>query len=197
MGLAEDGMALTRQKSTKAPGERVADFVQSHTSTVRSLDDELKAIDRERKVLPLGPLVGPLNNAVKRLDGKLARLEQVWRDVPTSFAAASFLLGNDGPRTFLVLDLDSAELRSAGGFIGSFGYLHITHGKVDRIEFRDVYTFPEPNPSPGDPRYVEPPGPVARHLYPQSLGFRDATWWPDLLESRDVVYEEVHLVVNK
>ncbi len=71
--------------------------MQSHASTVRSLDDELKAIDRERSALPAGPLVGALTNAVNRLDGKLARLEQARRDVPTSFAAASFLLGRRSP----------------------------------------------------------------------------------------------------
>ncbi len=179
MALAASASAMTRQKSSKAPGERLADFVQTQAPTVRSLDSEIAAVTRERHAVPSRRLLPEMKNAVNRLDEKLNRLEQGWKDVPTWFAAAQFLLGVDAPRTFLVLDLDSAELRSAGGFIGSFGYLHITRGKVDRIEFRDVYTLAEPRPPPGDLRYVEPPGPLARHLSPSSLGFRDATWWPD------------------
>jgi len=179
MTLAADASAMTRQKSSKTPGERLADFVQAQAPTVRSLDGEIAVVARERSAVRSDRLVPPLRSAVNRLDSKLNRLEGGWKDVPTWFAATQFLLGIDAPRTFLVLDLDSAELRSAGGFIGSFGYLHISHGKVEKIEFRDVYALADPHPSPGDARYVEPPAPVARHLSRYSLGFRDATWWPD------------------
>jgi len=179
VAFAQDGVALTGQKSTRSLGERLADFVQAHDASFRRLDSEFGAVQNARAGIPSKHLVGPLASAVAHLDGKLGKLAQQWNHVATAMASARFLLGIDHPRTFLIIDLDSAELRSAGGFIGSFGFLHVDHGKLGTLEFRDVYTLHEPQFKPGDPGYVEPPKPIAEHLIGGSLTFRDAGWWPD------------------
>ena len=41
------------------------------------------------------------------------------------------MLGADGPRTYLLVSLNSAELRSAGGIVGAFAVLHAEDGAVD------------------------------------------------------------------
>ncbi len=186
-GLGLQALRLTRQKTSKTAAEEAADFVQANVFTVEALDRELTAISQEREGIPGQGLAQPLTQALKRLDEKLAHLREVWREVPSAIGAAQFLLGVDQPRTFLVIDLDSAELRSAGGFIGSFGYLHIAHGKIERIQFRDVYSLHEPGRKPGDLGYIAPPLPLARHLNPNGLGLRDATWWPDFPTSASQV----------
>jgi hypothetical protein len=177
--VAQDGIALASQKSNRAVGERLADFVQVQGAAFKELDAELAAVKRDRAAIPSKHLVRPLRDAAAQLDGKLTRLDQNWQRLTSTLAAARFLLGIDHPRTFLVIDLDSAELRSAGGFIGSFGFLHIDHGKLGKLEFRDVYTLQEPLLKPADPGYVEPPQPIAEHLVAGTLTFRDAAWWPD------------------
>jgi len=179
LAVAQDGIALTSQKSDRAVGERLADFIQRHTTAFKQLDAELAAVNRDRAVIRSTHLVRPLLDAVSRLDGKLTKLDQDWRQLTSTVAAARFLLGIDHPRTFLVIDLDSAELRSAGGFIGSFGFLRVDHGKLGTLEFRDVYSLREPLLTPADPGYVEPPQPIAQHLVAGTLTFRDAGWWPD------------------
>lgn len=179
VAVAQDGVALTGQKSKRSLGERLADYVQAHGAAFTRLDSEFAAVKNARAAIPSKHLVGPLASAVGHLDGKLDKLGQQWGHVTTAMASARFLLGIDHPRTFLVIDLDSAEIRSAGGFIGSFGFLHVDHGKLGTLEFRDVYTLHEPNLKPSDPGYVEPPKPIAEHLIGGSLTFRDAGWWPD------------------
>jgi len=179
VAVAQDGVALTGQKSKRSLGERLADYVRAHEASFKRLDSEFAAVQNARADIPSKHLVGPLASAVGHLDGKLDKLGQQWGHVTTTMAAARFRLGVDHPRTFLVIDLDSAELRSAGGFIGSFAFLHVDHGKLGTLEFRDVYTLHEPQLKPGDPGYIQPPQPIAEHLFGGSLTFRDAGWWPD------------------
>ena len=179
VAVAQFGVALTSQKSDRPAGERLADFVRVHGAAFKQLDAELSAVKRDRAAIPSTHLVGLLASAIGQLDGKLTKLDHDWQQATTSLAAARFLLGIDRPRTFLVIDLDSAELRSAGGFIGTFGFLHVDQGKLGKLEFRDVYTLPEPLLKAADPGYVEPPRPIAEHLVSGTLTFRDAAWWPD------------------
>jgi hypothetical protein len=177
--VAQDGVALTGQKSKQSLGERLADYVQAHETSFKRLDSEFGAVQSARATIPSKHLVLPLATAVGNLDGKLDKLGQQWNHVETTMGAARFLLGIDHPRTFLVINLDSGELSSAGGGIGRFGVLHVDHGKLGTLEFRDVYTLHEPQPKPGSPGYVEPPQPIAEHIIGGSLTFRDAGWWPD------------------
>jgi hypothetical protein len=179
LAVAEDGVALTSQKSDQAVGQRLAEFIQRHAIGFKLLDAELAAVNRDRAVIPSTNLVRPLLDALAQLDGKLTKLDQDWQRLTSTLASARYLLGIDHARTFLVIDLDSAELRSAGGFIGSFGFLRVDHGKLGTLEFRDVYTLREPLLKPADPGYVEPPQPIAEHLVGGTLTFRDAAWWPD------------------
>lgn len=179
VAVAQDGVALTGQKSERGVGERLADFLQTHGASFQQLDSELTALKHDRAAIPSKHLVGPLAGAVGQLDGRLTKLDHEWQQATSTMAAAQFLLGIDHARTFLVIDLDSAELRSAGGFIGSFGFLHVDHGKLGKLDFRDVYTLHEPQLKPADAGYIEPPQPIAEHLIGGSLTFRDAAWWPD------------------
>jgi hypothetical protein len=52
--------------------------------------------------------------------------------------AASWLLGVDTPRTFLVQPMDSAELRATGGFTGQYGEIQIAGGRVESYFLRDI-----------------------------------------------------------
>lgn len=52
--------------------------------------------------------------------------------------AMGWLLGVDGPRTFLVQTMDRAELRPTGGFTGQYGELHIASGRVGSFSLRDI-----------------------------------------------------------
>lgn len=81
-----------------------------------------------------GPLVGPVGQLVDGLDqvtGALDAGAQVATLLPP-------MLGADGPRTYLLVSLNSAELRSAGGIVGAFAVLHAEDGAVSLTDQRST-----------------------------------------------------------
>lgn len=74
------------------------------------------------------------------------------------------------PRRMLIISQNSAELRPAGGFAGTYGILNVGPQGFALEKYADVYTLPDP---PG--RVTPPPG--ARMT--DDFGFRDANWWLD------------------
>src|SRR5205807_6191009 len=64
---------------------------------------------------------------------------------------ASWVLGVDGPRTFLVQTMDRAELRPTGGFTGQYGELHIDGGRISPFTLRDIslVEYADNNPTYG------------------------------------------------
>jgi hypothetical protein len=78
--------------------------------------------------LSLDPRIGP---AVQQFRAKLPQITQLISDFDGVVSALPMLLGVDKPSTYLMLILDSSELRPTGGFIGNFGTLTINRGQMD------------------------------------------------------------------
>lgn len=82
----------------------------------------------------VGPLVGPVEEA---RDG----LAQVAGALDAGAQAATLLppmLGADGPRTYLVAALNSAELRTAGGIVGSIAVVRADDGALALVDQRST-----------------------------------------------------------
>jgi len=71
----------------------------------------------------------------------------------------------------LLLSQDSMELRPTGGFIGSYGVLHFSHGTVKLEDFHATEDLAEPSPP------LTGPGPLATIDWPYDI--RSSNWWPD------------------
>jgi len=78
--------------------------------------------------LTLDPRLGPL---VAQVQQKLPQITQLVNDLDGFVHALPQLLGVGKPSTYLVLVLDSSELRPTGGFIGNFGALTLDSGRLD------------------------------------------------------------------
>lgn len=79
-------------------------------------------------------LVGPvedLQDGMSQVAGALDAGAQVATLLPP-------MLGADGPRTYLLVSLNSAELRSAGGIVGAFAVLHAQDGALSLTEQRST-----------------------------------------------------------
>ena len=86
------------------------------------------------------------------------------------------ILGWGGQKRYLVLAEDPAELRPTGGFIGTYGVVTFTNGRITERAFHDVYQLDLQDGLP----YVQPPDALKDHLlgdYPWQLA--DANWSPD------------------
>lgn len=83
-------------------------------------------------------LVGPVTqvqDGMDRVSGALDAGSQVATLLPA-------MLGADGPRTYLLVSLNSSELRSAGGIVGAFAVLHADDGTIDLTEQRTTADLP-------------------------------------------------------
>ncbi len=81
------------------------------------------------------------------------------------------LLGHNGPRKYLLLFQNNQEMRATGGFIGSYGVMHISNGKIKKFLIEGIY-----NPD-GQLRYnVVPPLPIQKISAGWST--HDANWFP-------------------
>jgi hypothetical protein len=87
------------------------------------------------------------------------------------------ILGWDGPRRYLVLTQDPAELRPSGGLIGSYGLITFDKGKITERRFLNVSPLDGKNDYP----FVKPPQELADYLLgpTQSWQLADAGWSPD------------------
>ncbi|MFZ5932815.1 MAG: DUF4012 domain-containing protein [Patescibacteria group bacterium] len=85
-----------------------------------------------------------------------------------------FLLGEDSPKTYLVLFQNNMELRPTGGFIGSFAFITFDGGRMADVSVMDVYA------ADGQLKgHVEPPAAIKEHLGEANWYLRDANWDPD------------------
>ncbi|QAY63691.1 DUF4012 domain-containing protein [Xylanimonas allomyrinae] len=119
---------------------RVAPRLTTAQTAMDAATASLGRIDGQR-LLPR--LAGPLDTLRARLDG-------IGSMVTTAGRAATLvppMLGADGPRTYLVLAMTNAELRSGGGIVGSAVLLRADGGRVEvitQVAATDVPTFTTP-----------------------------------------------------
>lgn len=113
----------------------------------------------------------------KRAEFLAAKDKVTWLNGATNgFLANSVLLqellGGNGPRKYLFLLQNNDELRSTGGFIGSYALLEMQDGKVRRFFVDGIF-----NPDGQLKENIVPPSPIEKISAGWSL--HDSNWWPD------------------
>jgi hypothetical protein len=141
--------------------DRVAALVGSASERLASIPADALGPIREAADLVSGPLerYGPLLDAYREVDDVLPGV-----------------LGWGGERRYLVLAQNPAEIRPAGGYVGTVGVIGFRDGAMSELRFQDVY---ELDLLPGLP-FIEPPEELAAHLLgdDQSWRLSDAAWSP-------------------
>jgi len=89
------------------------------------------------------------------------------------------VLGGNGPRTYLIEQVNPAELRPGGGFIGTYSVLQTNQGNLKLIRSGNATDLIGTRASPGEPGYVEPPGPLREFVPTLSWSFIDSNFFPD------------------
>jgi hypothetical protein len=118
-----DALTPTNGRVEVGPLRDVAPTLESAANTVQLSYDRLQGIDRDR-LLP--QVAGPLDQAVGALDDVRAPLNSASR-------AAQLLpsmLGADGPRNYLILIQNSAEIRATGGIPGALAVVTADDGRI-------------------------------------------------------------------
>jgi hypothetical protein len=118
-----DALTPTNGRVDVGPLRDVAPTLGSSANTVQLSYDRLQGIDRDR-LLP--QVVGPFDQAVGALDDVRVPLNSASR-------AAQLLpsmLGADGPRNYLILVQNSAEIRATGGIPGALAVVTADDGRI-------------------------------------------------------------------
>jgi hypothetical protein len=89
------------------------------------------------------------------------------------------LLGGNGARTYLIEQVNPAELRPGGGFIGSYSVLRVDQGTLKVIRSGNATDFIGTRAAAGQPGYVTPPGPIREFIPNTSWSFIDSNFFPD------------------
>lgn len=94
---------------------------------------------------------------------------------------ASGLLGQDGPRRYLILAQNEDEIRATGGFITGVGVLTVRNGQIVDLLFQDANQVDNWQEKP----YEFPPQPLYDFMGSELFLFRDANFWADFPTSAE------------
>ena len=179
--LAALGGQLIKPENTPGQGGRTLLSVLTLTNktivTVRGdLDRAQKAADRvDIQVLPHGQQATFIK-AQGTIASALAAVDQFQSLVPI----LTDVLGGNGVRNYLIEQVNPAELRAGGGFIGTYSVLRVTNGTLKLVKSGDAYDLVNPRPRIGQAGYVQPPGPLRESLTSNvSWSFVDSNFFPD------------------
>lgn len=150
--------------------------VQAKIGAVRAeLQDALQAAERiDVTVLPVAQR-GTLARARGSISQALAAIVQFQALVPI----LTEVLGGNGTRNYLIEQVNPAELRPGGGFIGTYSVLRVSAGTLHLVRSGNAADLIFPRATVGEAGYVAPP-PQFEELIP-GLGwsFIDSNFSPD------------------
>ncbi|WP_454051020.1 DUF4012 domain-containing protein [Cellulomonas sp. Marseille-Q8402] len=158
-----------------APVVRAAPALARAAGVLETLRADLAGLDPASLV---GPVARPVAELDAALDGSAAAL-----DAAQELAdALPGLLGADGPRTYLLLSLNPAELRAPGGIVGAVAVLQVSDGAVGLAGQRSTADLPEL------PASVVPLTEAELALYGDRLGrwVQDSVLTPDFPRAAEV-----------
>lgn len=113
--------------------------------------------------------------------GILSESQNIADSVSVVMSGLPQALGVDGEKKYIVWFQNSNEIRSTGGFIGSYAMIQIESGKIKNIIIDDIY-----NPDGQiDVRNIktDPPEPIKTFLEEEVLYLRNSNWDPDFTKS--------------
>ena len=152
------------------------DAIQPHAER---MEQGLAVVEARRSAMGDDGLASPIDSALADLDYHVAELRERLDNYQRGSRLAPALLGQDGPRTYLILAHDNTEMLGSGGFILVYGLLTLDHGKITRLHFDDVGSiYFDWLQRTGE--YIEPPRPLKGYLLRDwSMGLGEASWWLD------------------
>jgi Protein of unknown function (DUF4012) len=170
---------------------REAQAADPGTASALSQLVELMATSRDSAVSAAASVASARQTLARVPDGLIGQVESIRDAMQTRIekygplldtyltvsARLPAILGWDGPRRYLILTQDPAELRPSGGLIGSYGIIAFDRGYITERRFLNV------SPLDGKTGYpfARPPQELADYLLgpTQSWQLADAGWSPD------------------
>ena len=175
---ALDGQLIKRPTSGQQ-GRTVLTLLGEVQPTLAKIRDDLThaqtsagAVDI--RVLPNGQRA-TFVKARDTISSGLSGLDEFERLMPV----LTEILGGNGVRNYLIEQVNPAELRAGGGFIGTYSIVRADHGKLSLVSSGDSYKLANPRPLPGKPGFIPIPSPLREVIPDVSWSFVDSNIYPD------------------
>lgn len=161
-------------------GPALADVFLNLRSGVQSASEELEKAEENINKVNLDDLPEEMKPQFLELKEKLPAANASLKNFLDYSRIFLDVLGYNGPRKFLFLFQNNQEMRATGGFIGSYGILDISSGRVKKLFVDDIY-----NPDGQLKARVIPPEPIQKMSAVWTM--HDANWFPDFPTSAEKV----------
>ena len=115
--------------------------VRAHAPAVRSAATAVDPLAEQLAAVRTHGLVYPLNRLLPDLQTRVAQAKAAIDAAADAFEVAPEMLGEDGPRRYLLIVQNPAELRATGGLPGSLSILRADHGRLTMGEQGSANVF--------------------------------------------------------
>ena len=163
-----------------APSEKLGLYLEAIEPQMAAVEQKLAAIRKRRDRIDTQWILPPLSGFLEQLDARLDRAEVSIDRYRNGRAVADYVLGFDRRTSYLMLGLDNTEILPGGGLVGMYGVITFEDGRIVERSFNEMEELYQRWQTRTGGEYVEPPGPLKRHLlrgWTWSLGV--STWSPD------------------
>jgi hypothetical protein len=163
-------------------GERLVALLKAAQVGVARIKADLERANQQAAVVDTSHLSSGQQASFKTARGSIAKGLEGVKEFERLGPVLLEIMGENGPRTYLVEQLDPAELRAAGGFIGSFTTLNANKGDLNLGPGVNVWDIDFPYPTPKDSK---PPGQLTQ-AFDHGLVFGDSNYLPDFAQAAQV-----------
>jgi hypothetical protein len=176
---AVDAFNQVREQGEGTLPEKTVAVIDAVDPHVQKIEAQLRDVDALRAGIGDRTLIGPMQRGISELDARRQRLRDFLDTYNRARVFAPEFLGFNGPRTYLVLAQNQAELLPTGGLVSVVGTVHLDRGHVKDMQFEDAVRFGEEWMARENP-HVEAPRPLRQYLLKDtSWNLAVSTWSPD------------------
>ncbi len=179
-------------KEVSSPAkEKSPTFTQNLKNRIRTMNEKIKTAETSLLKIDTKYLDEKTASKIEKVKTNLPEINKYLKIISSAVEKSPQILGFDEEKNYLLLFQNNNELRSTGGFIGSFGILKVARGEIKEIFIDDVYKldrFYAAAIQRGEENYIPPPYPMD----PSSTGnwaFRDSNLNPDFSKASTVILD--------
>ena len=176
---AVEEFAQIRTQGEGTLPERTMTIFERTDPHFAAIETRLASVDVLREEIGDGGLLPSVRSAVRELDDRRETLDALVATYRRARAFVPEFLGFSGPKTYLILAHNNAELLPTGGLVTVIGTMRVEDGRIEDLDFEDAVEFSRRWRLSTDV-YVEPPAPLQQYLLKDfTWNLTVSTWSPD------------------